>query len=177
MVLTDRPNPHDRFMQALTDLDPVLAGAFDNVRRQTPGDAHWQYLWASPQHNQGTLLQDREAAKLFQAYSVTRTNTPDDLLQHHALKLGEILASPYHCLVDDYEISERRFIDETSFRWADDDPAFTARQRRSLDDLLRTLRDDLSYAAVLITRGLRYDHQGTYAQGLDELDRVYHHAS
>ena len=172
MVLaTKKPDTHAHFIQALRDMDPVLADVFMTVQEQTSNNRNWQYIWVGYQQEQGVLTSDREADKVFQAFTLTQPdihNTPEDF----ANKVATTITNPYHRMLDDYEDSERRSIDEMSFRLADDEPSFTAQQRRSLDELLQTLRDNIAYAEALVTRGLNLHHQGVYAQGISVLERV-----
>lgn len=176
MVLATTTAPHDAFIQALTDLDPHLAGAFHNVEDQTAReDTRWQYLWVGYQQHQGILTPDREAAKLFQAFTATQPDnpeTPQDASEDFAKHIARTVANPYHRMVDEYERDERRWVNEMSFRLADDEPAFTASQRRSLDTLLQQIRDDLSYAETYVLRGLRFHNPHTYARGISMMERL-----
>ena len=171
MALTATPNTHAPFIQALKDLDPILAGVFMTVQEQTSDNRNWQYMWAGYQQEQGTITPDREADKIFQAFTLTQPDihsTPENSVNW----VATAMSNPYHRMLDDYEHSERRSIDEMSFRLADDEPGFTSQQRRSLDELLQTLRNNIAYAEALVTRGLNLHHQRVYAQGISVLERV-----
>ena len=172
MVLATKPNTHAPFIQALKNMDPILADAFITVQEQTSSTRSWQYIWAGYQQEQGTITPGREADKVFQAFTLTHPDihgTSEDSPN----KVATAITNPYHRMLDDYEDSERRWIDEMSFRLADDEPSFTAQQRRSLDELLQTLRNNIAYAEALVTRGLNLHNQDVYAQGISVLERVY----
>ena len=172
MVTTTEAHTQEKFTQALRKLDPILADVFVTVSEQSAQSPRWQYMWVGYQQEQGALNQDREAAKVFQAFTLSQPDTPTTP-DHFAKTVAAAITNPYQHMVDDYERSERRWIDEMSFRLADDEPGFTAQQRRSLDGLLQALRDELTYAEALITRGLRHHSQAVYAQGIALLERVY----
>ena len=171
MVLATKPDTHAPFIQALTDMDPILAGVFKTVQEQTSNTRTWQYMWVGYQQEQSTITPGREADKIFQAFTLTQPDI-QSTSEDSANKIATAITNPYHRMLDDYEDSERRWIDEMSFRLADDEPSFTAQQRRSLDELLQTLRDNIAYAEALITRGLNFHNQGVYAQGISVLERV-----
>ena len=162
------------FLKTLRDLDPILADVFTTVRDQHQEQRQWQHMWAGYQQERNVLIPDREADRIFQACSTAYPDDPDDpgTPETQAKEIASAIANPYHRMVDDYEQAERNWLNEMSFRLADDEPGYTARHRKSLEELLQDLRHNLAYAEALVTRGLMIQDQRPYAQGIAVLERV-----
>ena len=128
-------------------------------------------MWAGYQQERNALIPDREADRIFQAFATAYPDGPGTP-ETQAKEIASAIANPYHRMVDDYEQAERNWLNEMSFRLADDEPGFTARHRKSLEELLQNLRDNLAHAEALVTRGLMIQDQRPYAQGIAVLERV-----
>ena len=173
----------DAFQAALDQADPILAGAFMNVHRQSPGKkGPWQYLWipATQLERDGTLRND-EAMAVFNAHSQSVSDIPGSdhalkgLLAHH---VSSNIAKPFQCLLDDFERDERR--DVRDIAWSIDDheesDEFEKSLLRNLDLLLQALRGDLDHAKHILQDALLSGDQDAYTHGIRQLDQVYHYA-
>ena len=144
MALTATPNTHAPFIQALKDLDPILAGVFMTVQEQTSDNRNWQYMWASYQQEQGTITPDREADKIFQAFTLTQPDihsTPENSVNW----VATAMSNPYHRMLDDYEHSEAPKQYDVAIRahGLDQDEELTCKDWHEVQQRCRTLEQQL----------------------------------